>query len=645
MPSLDTIKPIHRQYREKKHYDCSTCWPQSLERSDNLPQKNYDVIDYCSSKFDKDSSPIKIYNCLSDKENDTKCNSYSASTSRHLSYSLSLSPPSLESDSNMKHGESFDDLVEYSPKFGRDLGSLSSVMSKSDPENRKQFYEDKNENSNLSWISRSLCGIHSASTLQSIDDETSNTSFHSTASFTNNDVGRPNTLAQSHEEAYTACESRIISADSYTCTMNQKEGNTSYLACSKSNASKLCDCLKQVVDYSRITEHGQWSEGCRMITEDYTENELDIGNLLDENGLWCNSWQDWYTIEDGNDQFDLEDSARVIQNRAFDLGMRRRRLHRLQINLRPFEFPDEELDEGAINRKRYMQITPGKRVHSFSEISPKSVLSTPNITNTAASQKSFRWDSINCGEEKVTREMNKVNLNETEEEDPCYDSDPSEMIYAGPIANHNATEFERGLGKFSDASTTSLNSTASENIYAASFTNMCDLMNTRKILVWHGNENDSPVAVKAWVELGTQLQTALIQPKFMWHGTLGKDKHEVERRVLNKLTFHSLELLDITKVVPTEHINRKRYPFAKRSHSFLIQAFSKEMLFEAISEKERDDIVDGLKMTVARLGSKILVGDGRVLNEFFTPTGASVPGEPPCLAMEWSQAGSNNEEN
>ena len=103
---------------------------------------------------------------------------------------------------------------------------------------------------------------------------------------------------------------------------------------------------------------------------------------------------------------------------------------------------------------------------------------------------------------------------------------------------------------------------------------------------------------------------------------------------LNTRILHSVDLLDITKIVATEAVDRTKYPFAKCSCSFIVQSFAKEMVFEAVCESERDDIVDGLQMMVARLGSKSLVGDGQVLNEFFTPIGASVPGNIPTFASE-----------
>ena len=129
-------------------------------------------------------------------------------------------------------------------------------------------------------------------------------------------------------------------------------------------------------------------------------------------------------------------------------------------------------------------------------------------------------------------------------------------------------------------------------------------MNSRKTLVWHGNEDNTQVAVKAWIEPGSQLQSVLIQPKFMWQQTLGNNKRTNERRVLNTRILHSVDLLDITKIVATEAVDRTKYPFAKCSCSFIVQSFAKEMVFEAVCESERDDIVDGLQMMVARLGSK-----------------------------------------
>ena len=66
----------------------------------------------------------------------------------------------------------------------------------------------------------------------------------------------------------------------------------------------------------------------------------------------------------------------------------------------------------------------------------------------------------------------------------------------------------------------------------------------------------------------------------------------------------------------------------------MIQAYDKEMIFEAESANERDVFIEGLKILVARLGSKIIVGDKDVLEEFFTPASSSVPGQVPDILIE-----------
>ena len=161
-------------------------------------------------------------------------------------------------------------------------------------------------------------------------------------------------------------------------------------------------------------------------------------------------------------------------------------------------------------------------------------------------------------------------------------------------------------------------------------------------MVWHQettyNSCESPVAIYAWIETGTQLDCTLIQPKFCWQEAYTK-KTDQKSVLQNALTFHAVDLLDISKIVPADDfVDRDRYPFIKRNSSFLIEAFggSQVMVFEARDESERQDIMDGLKLVVSRLGSKIIVGDCTVLNEFFSPFGAQVPGGIPSVIPQGS---------
>ena len=90
-------------------------------------------------------------------------------------------------------------------------------------------------------------------------------------------------------------------------------------------------------------------------------------------------------------------------------------------------------------------------------------------------------------------------------------------------------------------------------------------------------------------------------------------------------TPESVELLNIVRVLKPNTIDRDQHPFAKQRNSFTLQSNTNDIyLFEAFSEKERDRFVQGLKLVVARLASKIIVGDEDVFDEFFTPWGQSI---------------------
>lgn len=166
-------------------------------------------------------------------------------------------------------------------------------------------------------------------------------------------------------------------------------------------------------------------------------------------------------------------------------------------------------------------------------------------------------------------------------------------------------------------------------------------MNSKRVLIWHRPCTDEktfhPIAVHAWIEQGSQLDTTLIQPKFCWRKTYEKEPHD--RSVLTIHSFNAVDLLDMSKIIAVNKSTyRGKYPFMQRKNSFFIEAFDHELLFEARDEMERDDIVMGLKLLVARLGSKIMIGDGRVLDEFFSPLGATVPGRIPKVVTDYLQA-------
>jgi hypothetical protein len=161
-----------------------------------------------------------------------------------------------------------------------------------------------------------------------------------------------------------------------------------------------------------------------------------------------------------------------------------------------------------------------------------------------------------------------------------------------------------------------------------------DTINTHRILIWHQNsncvnKNQKPAHVKALIEMGSILKQKLIYPKFSWRKlNEGYNKQRSSNSFLSEAP-HSIELLHICRVLPVDNVDRVYFPFAKRNRCFLVGDLSDAELFEACSTKERDRIVQGLKLTVARLGAMTFFNSEAVFDSFFTPFGSQVPGESP----------------
>jgi hypothetical protein len=90
-----------------------------------------------------------------------------------------------------------------------------------------------------------------------------------------------------------------------------------------------------------------------------------------------------------------------------------------------------------------------------------------------------------------------------------------------------------------------------------------------------------------------------------------------------------VDLLDICRVRPVEKIDRRLHPFAVTQKSFFIETQSDLFLFQAQCETERDRIVYGLKLVIARLASLLMLRDIRAAEEFFGAFETMGPGEPP----------------
>uniref|UniRef100_A0A7S1FYE1 Uncharacterized protein n=2 Tax=Corethron hystrix TaxID=216773 RepID=A0A7S1FYE1_9STRA len=163
-----------------------------------------------------------------------------------------------------------------------------------------------------------------------------------------------------------------------------------------------------------------------------------------------------------------------------------------------------------------------------------------------------------------------------------------------------------------------------------------EMKNENFTLVWHPTQskhgqNRSPVCVKSWIELGSRLRTRFVQPKFMWRAAFESKLDKKQLNVSSQIP-NNIELLDICRIVPAVSIDRNLHPLAKLINSFSIETSDDIFMFEARSEEEKQRIIHGLKLVVARLASKLIVGDEDVYDEFFTPGGSEVAGEPPDWA-------------
>ena len=103
----------------------------------------------------------------------------------------------------------------------------------------------------------------------------------------------------------------------------------------------------------------------------------------------------------------------------------------------------------------------------------------------------------------------------------------------------------------------------------------------------------------------------------MW--TKVQRPNEKSKRNVPMLTTkaHGFDLVDVARVLAVDSVDRVHYPFAKPSSCFLVKTLDKSILFEAKSASERERIVRLLKLVVARLGSKLIVGDQSFFSEFF----------------------------
>jgi len=348
---------------------------------------------------------------------------------------------------------------------------------------------------------------------------------------------------------------------------------------------------------------------------------------------WCSGWQAWNYFEAGpRVEFQhstklKEDVKRVLRNRASNVKSKERRMTKLKTELNPFLATPEpkavkltrvnsyQVDDRTNGRKHL-----GDRTNSNPIVSMEKVWES--MTSCTAPPKG---DDANSPLVIRTRGM----CSPEEEDLLCYDSDPEETTRRRSDWDRKSTFLQP-----SDGRGTKLQYGRRRNVSRDIKDCVQQFINQTFTLIWHPNtggdyrKSASPLAVKAWIERGHRLdRKGLVQPKFCWQKTAnaamatGTDPNEVFRT----------DILDITRILEVNRVDRRFYPFAQRRKSLLIQCMDDKMLFQAATVADRDAMVHGMKMVVARLGSLIIVQDEALFEEFFAFDGSNGPGDLPQL--------------
>ena len=147
--------------------------------------------------------------------------------------------------------------------------------------------------------------------------------------------------------------------------------------------------------------------------------------------------------------------------------------------------------------------------------------------------------------------------------------------------------------------------------------------------MWHRtqtqkDQNLSPLCVRVWIESGVYLNDGtFLLPKLTWSKASQVDP------LTHTTTLEKIDLLDICRIRPTMNIDRRLHPFALTQKSFYVETQSEVFVFQGQTIEERDRIVYGLKLVVARLASLLMLRDIRAADEFFGAFSSTVPGEAP----------------
>eukprot|EP00977_Amphora_coffeiformis_P006311 scaffold1352_cov180-Amphora_coffeaeformis.AAC.1 len=230
-----------------------------------------------------------------------------------------------------------------------------------------------------------------------------------------------------------------------------------------------------------------------------------------------------------------------------------------------------------------------------------------------------------------------------EEESVYYDSDPEDSrprtLHHGPrkiqaLVAKDTDQKEASRPKVLDGSgidrmNAKLGKRADEDTVREIVQSM---MNERLLVMWHPTQskkdpNRAPILARLWIESGVYLiDGSFLLPKLSWVKAFGQP---AKGAIGSNGNLNKLDLLDICRIRACGQVDRNLHPFANSRLSWFVETQQDLFLFESETTEERDRIVYGLKLVVARLASLLMLRDIRAADEFFGAVSNGVPGEAP----------------
>jgi hypothetical protein len=353
----------------------STCAPHAkyIDRSDQ------DTIDPNTSTSSADNEPVALFR-----------NDYS-----YMRTYPSGRPPLIPLDT---------DFVENTKKERKTKREAKTTSKKENPKET------------VSWISRSLCAVHTDS------------SFDSTEHGRDSDVD--------------------FSKDANICFPFDEEGSREYEEADDDCTEDINDyrCNSPLIDKTIMTNDDTRKESVEIEVKPEIFNSLD--DFFRQNRMLCNTLESWYNeIEQKSDIIQLSPNCHKNHvsphNSSNNLITRKRRVQRLRHNMAPFDVDQIELNQGVVNMKKYSPVESDRIKFSFSNTVSTAYRRKPEVKHTSLASSYNTAQVRECAPISITTgcgnfgDMPDIDIVPTEEEDgdsdneninTCYDSDPTDLL-------------------------------------------------------------------------------------------------------------------------------------------------------------------------------------------------------------------------